>query len=41
MQKEELLANHELGTYLDGLRDALGMTKSQIKRAIDIIEEGE
>lgn len=41
MDKDDLLAKYELNTYLDGLRDALYMTKLQIKRAIKIIEEGE
>jgi hypothetical protein len=38
---EELLARYELGTYLDGLRDALKSTKPEIKRAIKIIVESE
>lgn len=41
MDKDELLAKEELATYLDGLRDALYMTKPQIKRAIKIIVEEE
>ena len=41
MDKDELLARYELSTYLDGLRDALEMTKPQIKKAIKIIEESE
>lgn len=39
MTKEDLLANQEVGTYLDGLRDALEMTKPQLRKAIKIIEE--
>lgn len=39
MDKDELLAKHELGTYLDGLYDALNMSKPQIKKAIKIIVE--
>jgi len=35
---EELIANHEHGTYLDGLRDALEMTKAEIRKAIEIIQ---
>ena len=41
MSENELLDKHEMGTYLDGLRDALEMTKPEIRRAIKIIEEGE
>jgi len=41
MSEDELLAKYELGTYLDGLRDSLEMTKSEIRKAIKIIEEGE
>jgi hypothetical protein len=39
--EEELLARYELSTYLDGLRDALELTKAEIKKAIKIIEEAE
>lgn len=37
MDEQEILDNHEMGTYLDGLRDALKMSKAEIKRAIKII----
>jgi hypothetical protein len=37
LTKQEILASHEVGTYLDGLRDALGMTHKEILRAIKII----
>lgn len=39
MDKETLLTNQELGTYLEGLMDALEMTKPQIRKAIKIIQE--
>lgn len=41
MDKEELLAKQELDTYLQGLIDALEMTKPQIRKAIKIITEEE
>lgn len=37
--KKELLARYELSTYLDGLRDALNMSETEIKKAIKTIEE--
>lgn len=41
ISKEELLVKEELGTYLEGLVDALQMTKAEIRKAIKIIiEEG-
>lgn len=41
MDENELLAKYELGTYLDGLKDALDMTKAEIRQAIKIILEAE
>lgn len=41
LDKEELLAKYELGTYLNGLQDALYMTKPEIRRAIKTIIESE
>lgn len=41
MTKEYILAAAELGTYLDGLKDALKMTKPEIRKAIKIIQEEE
>jgi len=38
---KELLAKQEMRTYLDGLTDALDMTKPQIKKAILTIIESE
>lgn len=35
--KAELLARAELGTYLEGLADALVMSKPEIRKAIKII----
>ena len=34
MNKDDLLAKQELGTYLEGLCDALSMTKPQIKKRL-------
>lgn len=39
--KEEILAKAQLGTYLEGLCDAYGMTKKQIEKTIDIIVEND
>jgi hypothetical protein len=39
MTKEKLLALAEIGTFLDGLKVAQGMTKAQIAKAIKIIQE--
>lgn len=41
MTGQELIDKHELGTYLDGLRDALSMNKNEIRKAIKVIEESE
>lgn len=38
MDKQDLLAKAELGTYFQGLCDALDMTKPQLKKAIKIIQ---
>ena len=38
---EELIGMHENGTFLDGLKMALGMTKAEIRKAIKIIQETE
>jgi len=37
ISKEELIAKHEHGTYLDGLYDAQDMTKKEIANAIEIV----
>ena len=39
MDEKELIAKAELGTYLDGLKDAQYMTTRKIKQAIKIIIE--
>lgn len=39
LSPEELFDKQELRTYLDGLRDALNMTKPQLRKAIKILEE--
>jgi hypothetical protein len=38
-EKEYLLAKAELSTYLDGLCDALNMTKPEIRKAINFLAE--
>lgn len=38
---KSLMAKQELSTYLGGLKDALNMTKPEIKKAISIIVENE
>lgn len=40
LTKQELLDSYETCTYLDGLKDALDMTKEEIQKAIDIIVKG-
>lgn len=41
INRNDLLAKAELSTYLDGLADALSMTKPEIRQAIKIIIEAE
>jgi hypothetical protein len=40
LRKKELLAKNELGTYFEGLCDALEMTPEQLKKAINTILKG-
>lgn len=37
IDKKELLAKAELGTYLEGLTDARDMTRKELEKAIDLI----
>jgi hypothetical protein len=39
MDIQDLLNRQELGTYLDGLKDALNMSKSEIRKTIKIIQD--
>ena len=39
MDKEELLAKEELSTYLDGLKDALEMSKPELRKVIKFLME--
>lgn len=41
MDEQQLLDKHEFGTYLDGLYDALTMSKAEIRQAIKIITESD
>lgn len=40
-QKEELSAAQEVSTYLTGLRDALEMTKAELRASIEFLENEE
>ena len=37
IDKKELLAKQELGTYLEGLADARDMTEKELEKAIDLL----
>lgn len=39
--KNELDASQEVSTYLEGLRDALSMTKPQLKASINYLENSD
>lgn len=41
LSKDELVAKYELGTYFEGLCDALEMSKAELRKAIKILEESD